>query len=93
MPTINQLVKKSRGKKTRKSKSPVLNVGFNKEVAEDAAIYWTKQSGDLAKIIEKADALSKEAIAEYGEKAKNRVKEAYSWELICGKYEKIFVER
>ena len=29
MPTINQLVKKSRGKKTRKSKSPVLNVGFN----------------------------------------------------------------
>lgn len=71
----------------------LLDVGFNKEVAEDAAIYWTKQSGDLAKIIEKADALSKEAIAEYGEKAKNRVKEAYSWELICGKYEKIFVER
>jgi len=29
MPTINQLVKKSRGNKTRKSKSPVLNVGFN----------------------------------------------------------------
>ena len=29
MPTINQLVKKSRGKKTRKSKSPVLSVGFN----------------------------------------------------------------
>ena len=29
MPTINQLVKKNRQKKTRKSKSPVLNVGFN----------------------------------------------------------------
>ena len=29
MATINQLVKKGRGKKTRKSKSPVLNVGFN----------------------------------------------------------------
>ena len=29
MPTINQLVKKNRKKKTRKSKSPVLNVGFN----------------------------------------------------------------
>ena len=29
MPTINQLVKKNRRKKTRKSKSPVLNVGFN----------------------------------------------------------------
>ena len=29
MPTINQLVKKNRKNKTRKSKSPVLNVGFN----------------------------------------------------------------
>ncbi len=29
MPTINQLVKKNRQKKTRKSKSPVLGVGFN----------------------------------------------------------------
>ena len=29
MPTINQLVKKNRSKKTRNSKSPVLNVGFN----------------------------------------------------------------
>ncbi len=29
MATINQLVKKGRGKKTRKSKSPVLNVGYN----------------------------------------------------------------
>ena len=29
MANINQLVKKGRGKKTRKSKSPVLNVGYN----------------------------------------------------------------
>ena len=29
MPTINQLVRKSRTDKTKKSKSPVLNVGYN----------------------------------------------------------------
>jgi len=29
MPTINQLVKKNRKKKIKKSKSPVLNIGFN----------------------------------------------------------------
>ena len=29
MPTINQLVRKKRTDKTRKSKSPVLNIGFN----------------------------------------------------------------
>lgn len=29
MPTINQLIRKNRTNKTRKSKSPVLNIGFN----------------------------------------------------------------
>ena len=29
MPTINQLVNKRRKNKTRKSKSPVLNIGYN----------------------------------------------------------------
>ena len=29
MPTINQLVRKRRTDKTRKSKSPVLNIGYN----------------------------------------------------------------
>ena len=29
MPTINQLVRKNRKNKTRKSKSPVLNIGYN----------------------------------------------------------------
>lgn len=29
MPTINQLVRKNRQAKTRKSKAPVLNIGFN----------------------------------------------------------------
>ena len=29
MPTINQLVRKNRTSKTRKSKSPVLNIGYN----------------------------------------------------------------
>lgn len=29
MPTINQLVRQRRNKKTKKSKSPVLNIGYN----------------------------------------------------------------
>lgn len=29
MPTINQLIRKPRGNKVRKSKSPALNIGFN----------------------------------------------------------------
>ena len=68
----------------------LLDVGFNREVAEDAAVYWTKQSGYLAKMIDKADALDYTQIVEYGRKAKKRVNEAYSWELICDKYIKVF---
>ena len=70
----------------------LLDVGFNREVAEDAAVYWTKQDGHLAGIIEKADSFDKEKIARYGTKAKKRVAEAYSWELICQKYHDVFMK-
>ena len=33
----------------------LLDVGFNREVAEDAAIYWTKEDGNLAQLINDAD--------------------------------------
>ena len=68
----------------------LLNVGFNKEVAEDAAVYWTKQSGYLAKIIERADAFDEATIAEYGRKAKQRINEAYSWQYIADKYQDLW---
>ena len=37
MPTINQLVRKNRTKKTRKSKSPVLNIGYNSKDKKQTA--------------------------------------------------------
>ena len=69
----------------------LLNVGFNREVAEDAALYWNKEDGNLAGLIEKADAMEPEKIAELGKKAKQRIREAYSWEYIVGKYEELFL--
>lgn len=68
----------------------LLDVGFNKEVAEDTAVYWTKKNGHLAKTIDRADRLADAEIAEYGRKAKQRVKEAYSWDFICAKYYDVF---
>ena len=64
----------------------LLGVGFNREVAEDAALYWTKEEGNLATLIDKADALSKEEVELLGQKAKKRIKDAYSWEYICQRY-------
>lgn len=70
----------------------LLDVGFNREVAEDAAIYWNKDEGNLAGLIDKADATADVLIEDYGKKARQRVRDAYSWELICDKYEKVIVE-
>lgn len=64
----------------------LLDVGFNREVAEDAALYWTKEDGNFATLIDKADALSEEEIELLGQKAKKRIKDAYSWEYICQRY-------
>lgn len=69
----------------------LLGVGFNQEVAEDAAIYWSKEDGSLAALIDQADGLSQEAIDEMGRKAKARIAEAYSWEFICGRYAQTFL--
>lgn len=52
----------------------LLDVGFNQEVAKDAAIYWSKKEGHLASVIDKADKISSEKRAEYGRMAKQRIK-------------------
>lgn len=70
----------------------LVDVGFNKEVAEDCALYWSRKPGSLAKLIDKADEMSADEIAELGRKAKKRVAQEYTWEKICGQYEDVFVK-
>lgn len=69
----------------------LLKVGFNEEVGLDSAIYWTKNDGDLAGVIEKADAMNAVDRLELGRMAKERVKTAYSWQFICDRYAEIFL--
>lgn len=68
----------------------LLDVGFNREVAEGAALYWTKEPGDLAALIERADAMGDGEISALGAAAKARVAEAYSWRFIAGEYRSLF---
>lgn len=70
----------------------LVDVGFNKEVAQDSALYWSRKDGSLAKLIERADAMSAAEIAELGKKAKNRVRTEYTWEKISSQYEKLFTK-
>ena len=69
----------------------LLDVGFNKEVAEDTALYWNKDAGDLAGLINRADQISAADIAKLGGKAKARVADAYSWQYISNQYKTLFV--
>ena len=71
----------------------LVDVGFNKEVAEDCALYWSRNPGSLAKLIDKADQLSDKEIAKMGAKAKKRVAEEYIWNKICGQYKSVFAEK
>lgn len=70
----------------------LLDVGFNKEVAEDAAIYWSKKPGSLKTVIEAAELLPAGEIEWYGQKARHRMATAYSWPFIAGEYEKLFLQ-
>lgn len=70
----------------------LLDVGFNHEVGEDAALYWEKEDGSLAELIDKADKMEASEIAEMSSKAKRHISEAYSWEYIVDEYERVFTE-
>lgn len=65
----------------------LLKVGFNEEVAEKAALYWTKEDGNLAALIDECEGMDRE---ELGRKAKERIKTAYSWEYISDRYAEIW---
>ena len=65
----------------------LLKVGFNEEVAKDSALYWTKESGNLAQLINSCEDIDRE---ELGKKAKERIRTAYSWEYISGRYAEIW---
>lgn len=65
----------------------LLDVGFNREVAEDAALYWTKEDGNLTALIDKCEIIDREGL---GMRAKKRIRERYSWKYIANEYEEIW---
>lgn len=71
----------------------LLDVGFNREVGEDSVLYWKKDPGSLAGLIEKADAMSADERKVFGKLAKKRVAEEYTWDKICEQYENLFLNR
>lgn len=71
----------------------LLNVGFNREVAEDGALYWDKEENNLASLINYIDKASEEEIKVLGKKAKQRIKDLYSWDYIIDEYENLILSK
>lgn len=67
----------------------LLDVGFNREVAEGTALYWTKMPGNLAKLIERADRMEGGEVAALGVAASHHVSKTYSWLHIADCYQRL----
>ncbi len=71
----------------------LLDVGFNREVALDSAIYFSKESNNLSSIINKVDKYDCDDIGKFSNGAKDRIKKFYSWEKIVNDYERLFIDK
>lgn len=67
----------------------LLDVGFNREVGMEGAIYFNKENGNLASIIDTP--ISNERVEELGKKAKDRIINYYSWRMIVDSYEDLLL--
>ncbi|GKX67817.1 beta 1-4 rhamnosyltransferase Cps2T [Inconstantimicrobium mannanitabidum] len=69
----------------------LLDVVFNREVGRDGAVYFTKEPGNLGKLINEVDMYDIELIDALEKKAKARILNHYSWNYIVKEYEKQFL--
>lgn len=68
------------------------NAPYNMEVGEDSCIYFSNEEGSLTKALEKIEKFKVKDQEEYGKKARQRIKEAYTWEIVVNKYKKLFTK-
>lgn len=67
------------------------DVGYNREVAEDSAIYWNKTDKKLRFSIEYIDQMDSQERSRMHNNACRRISKYYSWPLIIDMYEKRFL--
>ncbi|WP_332380590.1 beta 1-4 rhamnosyltransferase Cps2T [Lactococcus cremoris] len=65
----------------------LLDVGFNREVGEEGALYWAKEKNSLSNLMNHVEHTDYSALEN---KAKERIQQYFSWEYIVDEYEKVF---
>lgn len=71
----------------------LLDVGFNREVAEKSSLYWSKEFGSLRFLIEKADSLSADDSSRLNLESKKEINERFSWQFIVSEYDELFLRK
>ncbi len=70
----------------------LLDVVFNKEVGKEGAVYFSKEPGSLASLINKVETYNLNQIEILGKAAKERIRAEYSWDKIVNDYELLFLK-
>ena len=71
--------------------SILLDVTFNREVARESALYWTKQDGSLASVLQMAEHLPEADRARYARMSTREITQRFSWAHIVREYENLFL--
>lgn len=66
------------------------DVVFNKEVGQDAALYFDEDRKSLCELINNCDKMSEYDRKIFGEKAKKRMQEYYTWDIVVEGHNKVF---
>ena len=77
----------------KESVNLLFDVGFNREVAENGALYWSLKENKLSELINKCDNIKYSEIVGLSNIAKSRVYDEYTWDKIIDEYEEVLVNK
>ena len=68
----------------------LLDVAFNREVGGESCLYFTKEPGNLAVVLDMLELMPEEDRRRLETEAKKRIEERYSWDKIVREYEDLW---
>lgn len=66
-----------------------LDTPFNREVLDDAGLFFEKGIESFVRTVQEAESLSEERVEELRDRARDRVRTRYNWERITDEYERL----
>lgn len=69
----------------------LFDVGFNREVGDDSALYWNKKQDNLKELIHRCDLLDNDFIKDMDIKSNQRIEDIFDWKIIESNYENMWM--